>query len=471
MVFNSSPSLSGLGLTNSIKSEEEEDDSTMGGGMSLSPGGNFDLPSPETPSMTVWVSRRPYKPSASSAGVGALALKPEFAGDNTLALIADDIITYIQLCANSALQTVGNYSMRKDYIAKIRDHVDTLTEAIRDSTTDIESLAKDAATYKNSMFDYIKIKKKYGTTKCVGQLPSLRQPFLLRIQSEETTFTKRCNLALFTHRRQWRKQRLNPLIVYILNCEPLLEPGDNASENEKKEWQRRNDDEVMCHGHILNALSDRLYNFYKSFDLAKEIWKALEYKYKVQEEDFRGESSKSDLVSNSRTEPNFDVDNSVVPAEEPRRSQRHKKGKDLSKDFISPDSIVFLVEGSREIVLNLTPIILNVDSDPMTYTEAVTSRDAAFWKEAINNEMDSIMSNGTWTLVDLPPGHHLNREVSLHLNEEAGMKISAVVFFFSMKRQPFLLRIQSEEATFTKRCNLALFTHRRQWRKQWLNPL
>ncbi|KAK3004249.1 hypothetical protein RJ639_018984 [Escallonia herrerae] len=133
-------------------------------------------------------------------------------------------------------------------------------------------------------------------------------------------------------------------IVYILNCEPLSEPSDNASENEKKEWQRRNDNEVMCRDHILNALSNRLYNFYKSFDLAKEIWKVLEYKYKVQE------------------------------------------------------------EGSREIVLNQTPIVLNVDSDPMTYTEAVTSRDTAFWKKAINDEMDSIMSNGTWTLVDLPPG-------------------------------------------------------------------
>ncbi|KAK3024908.1 hypothetical protein RJ639_043223 [Escallonia herrerae] len=308
-------------------------------------------------------------------------------------------------------------------------------------------------------------------------------------------------------------------IVYILNCEPLLEPGDNASENEKKEWQRRNDDEVMCRDHILNALSDRLYNFYKSFDSAKEIWKALEYKYKVQEEgtnkfliseyndfsmldgipilhqvhelqdiankiyeldgklpesfqvgmiiaklppswkdyrkkllhrekkftlekiqkhlrieeessnrdkkgeaefnskvnyvdaaseksfhalqvkkednikafrildlesnvivesrdvtffeckfisDFRGESSKSDFVSNSRTEPNIDLDFSTVLSAEPRRSQRHRKGKDLGKDFISPNSIVFLVEGSQEIILNQTPIILNVDSDPMT---------------------------------------------------------------------------------------------------------
>ena len=34
----------------------------------------------------------------------------------------------------------------------------------------------------------------------------------------------------------------------------------------------------------------------------------------------------------------------------------------------------------------------------------MSSRDAAFWKEAINDEMDSIMSNHTWKLVDLPSG-------------------------------------------------------------------
>ncbi|WJZ92354.1 hypothetical protein VitviT2T_011356 [Vitis vinifera] len=34
----------------------------------------------------------------------------------------------------------------------------------------------------------------------------------------------------------------------------------------------------------------------------------------------------------------------------------------------------------------------------------MASRDVAFWKEAINDEMDSILSNQTWELVDLPPG-------------------------------------------------------------------
>ncbi|KAL0380530.1 UNVERIFIED_CONTAM: Retrovirus-related Pol polyprotein from transposon TNT 1-94 [Sesamum angustifolium] len=32
------------------------------------------------------------------------------------------------------------------------------------------------------------------------------------------------------------------------------------------------------------------------------------------------------------------------------------------------------------------------------------SHDVAFWKEAVNDEMDSIMGNNTWVLVDLPPG-------------------------------------------------------------------
>ena len=34
----------------------------------------------------------------------------------------------------------------------------------------------------------------------------------------------------------------------------------------------------------------------------------------------------------------------------------------------------------------------------------MTSRDASFWKEVINNEIYSIMSNQTCELVDLPPG-------------------------------------------------------------------
>lgn len=78
---------------------------------------------------------------------------------------------------------------------------------------------------------------------------------------------------------------------------------------------------------------------------------------------------------------------------EPRRSQRQRKEKTLDPDFISSQAIVFLVEGDRNIVLNKIPIIFNTEEDPKTFSEAMASRDASFWKEAINDEMDSILSN------------------------------------------------------------------------------
>ena len=68
------------------------------------------------------------------------------------------------------------------------------------------------------------------------------------------------------------------------------------------------------------------------------------------------------------------------------------------------DFIIYLVEGSRDTLSSTTPYCFNVDSDPKTYSEAISSQDSAFWKEAINDEMDSIMGNNTWVLEDLPSG-------------------------------------------------------------------
>ena len=54
------------------------------------------------------------------------------------------------------------------------------------------------------------------------------------------------------------------------------------------------------------------------------------------------------------------------------------------------------------MVLNKIPILFNTEDDPKSYEEAMASRDLAFWKEAVNDEMNSILSNNTWVLVDLP---------------------------------------------------------------------
>ena len=45
-----------------------------------------------------------------------------------------------------------------------------------------------------------------------------------------------------------------------------------------------------------------------------------------------------------------------------------------------------------------------VKDDPKTYKKAMLSRDVAFWKEASNDEMNSLLFNNTWIIVDLPSG-------------------------------------------------------------------
>ena len=44
-------------------------------------------------------------------------------------------------------------------------------------------------------------------------------------------------------------------------------------------------------------------------------------------------------------------------------------------------------------------------NEPQTYKEGMSSPEASLWKEAINSEVESILHNHTWELVDLPPGN------------------------------------------------------------------
>ncbi|KAK9944760.1 hypothetical protein M0R45_010310 [Rubus argutus] len=66
-----------------------------------------------------------------------------------------------------------------------------------------------------------------------------------------------------------------------------------------------------------------------------------------------------------------------------RRSKRPKIAKSYGPDFLT-----YLLE-----------------NEPQNYKEAMSSPEAPYWKEAINAEVDSILQNHTWELVDLPPGN------------------------------------------------------------------
>jgi hypothetical protein len=106
-------------------------------------------------------------------------------------------------------------------------------------------------------------------------------------------------------------------------------------------------------------------------------------------------------INDKMVEPIRNNNESGEPSESSklRRSKRMRKEKSFGLDFI-----VYSVEGSRDSSCKQKMISPNIDSDPLTYEEAMTSQDAAFWKEAINDEMDSIMGNNMWILEDLPPG-------------------------------------------------------------------
>nr|GEV63250.1 hypothetical protein [Tanacetum cinerariifolium] len=99
-----------------------------------------------------------------------------------------------------------------------------------------------------------------------------------------------------------------------------------------------------------------------------------------------------------------------VPSEtlEPRKE---------SRDAIFDENCFFLIPRPKDVIPNsvesqrddhsndvpretLEP---RKEEDLRTYNEAMQSWDAAFWKEAIDDEIFSIIENNTWVLSDLPP--------------------------------------------------------------------
>nr|GEZ27728.1 hypothetical protein [Tanacetum cinerariifolium] len=87
------------------------------------------------------------------------------------------------------------------------------------------------------------------------------------------------------------------------------------------------------------------------------------------------------------------------PEPEPRKSKRNRATKNFRPEFQ-----LYLIEETRDEVSDQHSYCFNVEDDPTTFDEVIKSQDVAFWNEAINDEMDSIMSNNTWVLAELPPG-------------------------------------------------------------------
>ncbi|GJR76074.1 zinc finger, CCHC-type containing protein [Tanacetum coccineum] len=113
-------------------------------------------------------------------------------------------------------------------------------------------------------------------------------------------------------------------------------------------------------------------------------------------------------------EPNDSVSiNSIIESRDAIFDKNRFSSIPRPKDII-PNSVESQRDDHYDDVPNKTPkprkvgseysYCYSIEEDPRTYNEAMQSRDAAFLKEAIDDEIGSIMENNTWALSDLPPG-------------------------------------------------------------------
>ena len=96
--------------------------------------------------------------------------------------------------------------------------------------------------------------------------------------------------------RRWQKKMhflLTTLnVVYVLSTPMPVYMEDETLDQTRKRSKWENDD-YICRGHILNGMSDSLFDIYQNVESAKELWDSLESKYMAEDA-----SSNKFLVSN-----------------------------------------------------------------------------------------------------------------------------------------------------------------------------
>ncbi|GAV81422.1 hypothetical protein CFOL_v3_24877, partial [Cephalotus follicularis] len=76
---------------------------------------------------------------------------------------------------------------------------------------------------------------------------------------------------------------LEPISEELAASDDGTQPSALEIEQTKIKRKKCEEDELLCRGDILNTLSDMLYDLFIGMQTAKEIWDALEFKYKAEE--------------------------------------------------------------------------------------------------------------------------------------------------------------------------------------------
>ncbi|KAF3654693.1 putative phosphoserine aminotransferase, chloroplastic-like [Capsicum annuum] len=220
-------------------------------------------------------------------------------------------------------------------------------------------------------------------------------------------------------KRWWQKMffYLTTLCLQRFTTEDAPEVPEGALDNEHfmnvESWKHSN---FLCRNYILSGLQDDLYNAHSGTMTSKELWRALEKKYKTEDAgikkffvarffDFKMKDSK--LVVSQVQELQVIIQD-LLAEECNLLGNPHEWWTDsgvIHHVYANKELFSSFVPAQVEEMIYMANSTTAKKNDLETFKEAMSSSDLSFWKEAINSKIDSILSNHTWELVDLPLGN------------------------------------------------------------------
>ena len=127
------------------------------------------------------------------------------------------------------------------------------------------------------------------------------------------------------------------------------------------------------------------------------------------DEDQTGATTATVDGPNKRGPNHANDSNKTIRTNVTQRNQKMAKQKATANNSNRPKRITrpamrYGMVDPRDVVALLTGESEASEDEPLTYSEAMNGKESHKWKQATDDEMQSLHENKTWTLVDLPPG-------------------------------------------------------------------
>nr|GEU86754.1 zinc finger, CCHC-type [Tanacetum cinerariifolium] len=130
--------------------------------------------------------------------------------------------------------------------------------------------------------------------------------------------------------RRWQKKMhflLNTLkVVYVLTT-PMPELLEDATVEAIRISAKWENEDYICRGHILNGMSNSLFDVYKNFESAKELWDSLESKYMAEDSSSKKFLDFKHTLKHGKDDLSLALLGSHLRIEESLKAQDTDKGK------------------------------------------------------------------------------------------------------------------------------------------------